>query len=100
MKTTGFRIYGEKRGFIWMPYAECTKDFDIQFSKEPGPFKVCAETLRDALLHITNDGDFQSCGIDWAVLEIERRKEHKTETYSYPLFGNDGNADCYTRADA
>ena len=26
--------------------------------------------LRDALLHLTNDGDFQSCAITWARLEV------------------------------
>ena len=45
-------IHGTKRGPIWWPVgAECEKDFSYTVKAD--------ETLRDALLKITNDGDFQ-----------------------------------------
>ena len=97
MKHAEFRIYGEVKGHIWLPDIECTKEFNVRFSREQKPFGIQATRLRDALLHITRDGDFQSCAIDWAVLEIRNRREHKEEVFSYPLFGNDGNGDCYAK---
>lgn len=33
-----------------------------------GPFP----SLRDAMLHLTNDGDFQSCGFEYASLDVVR----------------------------
>jgi len=60
--------------------------------------------LRDALLHLTNNGDFQSCGITWAVLEVshysgdETRKTRtvKILTRVWDLRGKGPDADCFT----
>ena len=102
MKTEKFRIFGEVKGFIWMPSMECTKEFDKRFVRcNPDKRFVSSDevsNLREALLKITNDGDFQSCSIDWAVLEIEKRKGHKTESSHFSLYGNDGTQDLYCRA--
>ena len=99
------RIYGEVRGMIWMPAAECTKEFDLILEKIPesesrtypgiAPRRMQIHCLRDALLHITDDGDFQSCAIDWAVLEITTRRGNRRCTRSFELTGNDGNKDCF-----
>jgi hypothetical protein len=103
---TEIRIYGEVRGTIWMPTAECTKEFDLILEKIPesesrtypgiSPRSMQIHCLRDALLYITNDGDFQSCAIDWANLEITTRRGHKRITRTYELTGQvDGNKDCF-----
>ena len=99
------RIYGEVRGTIWMPAAECVKEFDLELVKIPESESRTAHSmgwpmqihkLRDALLEITNDGDFQCCAIDWAQLEISRRQGRTQITKTYDLTGKvDGNADCY-----
>ena len=103
---TEIRIYGEVQGTIWMPAAECTKEFDLILEKIPAnesrtypgiaPRRMQIHKLRDALLHITNDGDFQSCAITWAQLEITRRTGRTRLTKTYELTGQvDGNEDCY-----
>jgi hypothetical protein len=59
--------------------------------------------LRDALLHVTNDGDFQSCAIIWAVLEISPYFGHeaqgtrtvKARTRVWELRGRGQDADCF-----
>ena len=82
-------LYGEIAGNIWMPAVECTKEFRLELNRIPcnsatrtypgiAPRSMEITCLRDALLHITNDGDFQSCSIAWGVLEISH------------YFGNDG----------
>jgi len=67
-------LYGEIAGNIWMPAVECTKEFRLELIRIPrnsttrtypgiAPRSMEITCLRDALLHITNDGDFQSCSI-------------------------------------
>jgi hypothetical protein len=69
MKYESITIYGEIRGNIWMPYAECTKEFSQTFTN-PNQLKSNEWTgLRDAVCNITNDGDFRSAAIDWARIE-------------------------------
>ena len=74
-------LYGEVAGRIWMPAVECTKEFHLELTRIPrnsrtrtypgiAPRSMEITCLRDALLHVTNDGDFQSCAITWAVLEV------------------------------
>jgi hypothetical protein len=95
METT-ITISGELRGKIWMPAIECTKEFKQKFSRDNRPFSYRIDNLRDALLHITNDGDFQSCALDYAVLTVTKENPgHTTRTRSVVLQGRDGNADCY-----
>lgn len=103
METT-YRIYGEKIGKIWMPAAECRKEFDHILEKYPEDTQLTANSygwplqihrLRDALLYITNDGDFQNCEIEWACLEVTRRKGRRSYTRTFELTGSDGNKDCF-----
>lgn len=107
METT-IRLYGEIEGTIWMPAAVCTKEFDVKLVRVPRnattrvahshgwPMEI--STLRDALLTITNDGDFQSASITWAVLSVSRRKGNKTITRTWELRGAGENADCFAQA--
>jgi hypothetical protein len=62
--------------------------------------------LRDALLHLTNDGDFQSCSITWAVLEVSHyfgdetdgTRTVKIRTRVWELRGQGQDADCFADA--
>jgi hypothetical protein len=51
--------------------------------------------LRDALLSLTNDGDFQSCAISWAVIEVTHVKGNKRVTRTRPVRGTGPNSDCF-----
>jgi hypothetical protein len=102
---TTIRLYGEVEGTIWMPSAVCTKEFDVRLLRIPRnattrtayahgwPLEI--SELRDALLHLTNDGDFQSCAITWAMLEVSYRKGSKTITRTWEMRGKGPNADCF-----
>ena len=99
------RLFGEVSGKIWMPYETCTKDFDVSLERIPRdsqtrtayshgwPMEITC--LRDALLHITNDGDFQSCAIEWAFLEVTIDKGHKRIARVWELRGKGENSDCF-----
>jgi hypothetical protein len=101
---TKIRMYGEVAGTIWMPVAECSKHFDVELVRIPRdsqtrvahshgwPMEITE--LRDALLTITNDGDFQSCGIVWATLEVSHMKGSKKITRYWDIRGEGYNADC------
>ena len=96
MKTTKIRIYGELQGPIWWPAgAICTKEFDLCCDYEDKPFCRQIDCLRDALLHITNDGDFQNCEICFAVLEITKQKGLSRIIRERILQGVGENADCF-----
>ena len=64
------KISGEVIGKIWMPSIECSKEFNVTFTPDNLPFTSQWTGLRDAVLHITNDGDFQSCRINWASVKV------------------------------
>ena len=74
---TEFRIDGYLVGKIWMPATECYKPLDYTFVRKENerrsPWQDAHETLRDALLQITNDGDFQSCGVADGMLTVTRQ---------------------------
>ena len=96
MKTIKIRIYGELQGPIWWPAgAICTKEFDLCCDYEDKPFRRQIDCLRDALLHITNDGDFQNCEICFAVLEITKQKGLSKIIRERILQGVGENADCF-----
>ncbi len=107
-------LYGEVAGTIWMPAVECSKDFRLELTRIPrhsatrtypgiAPRSMEITCLRDALLHLTNDGDFQSCAITWAVLEVSHyfgdeacgTRTVKTRTRVWELRGRGQNADCF-----
>lgn len=107
-------LYGEVAGTIWMPAAECTKEFRLELTRIPrnsktrtypgiAPRSMEITCLRDALLHVTNDGDFQSCAITWAVLEVSHYFDEADGTRTveirrrvWALRGQDPDADCFT----
>lgn len=96
MKTTKIRIYGEVQGSIWWPIgAICKKEFDVRCSYDDKPFSRQIECLRDVLLYITNDGDFQHCEISFAVLEITKQKGLSKIVRDRVLQGTGENADCF-----
>ena len=67
-----YRISGYLVGTIWMPRVECWKDVNFIFQREhtTEPFKRVCDDLRDAMLQITNDGDFQSCAVAGGILRV------------------------------
>ena len=111
---TRISLFGEIAGNIWMPAVECTKEFRLELVRIPrtstirtypgiAPRSMEITCLRDALLHLTNDGDFQSCAITWARLEVSHYFGEETRgtgtvkvrTRVWELRGQDQNADCY-----
>jgi hypothetical protein len=107
-------LYGEVAGNIWMPAVERTKEFRLELKRIPRNSTTCTHPgiaprsmeitcLRDALIHVTNDGDFQSCSITWAVLEVSHyfgdetagSRTSKTRTRVWELRGQGENADCF-----
>ncbi len=114
---TRITLYGEIAGTIWMPALECTKEFHLELVRIPRtsrirtypgimPRSMEITCLRDALLHLTNDGDFQSCAINWARLEVSHTfgdeargtRTVKARTRVWVLRGQDQNADCFAWA--
>lgn len=77
---TTITISGTLRGQIWMPAAETTKDFRETFTPDDRPFSRQWNGLRDALLYVTNDGDFQACDIEYAVISVRCVKNGKIVT--------------------
>lgn len=69
-----FSITGYVVGTIWMPAAECYKFVDYHFVRDEAdkssPWVDVHDNLRDAMLHITNDGDFQSCALADGLLTV------------------------------
>jgi len=111
---TKITFYGEIAGHIWMPAVECTKAFDLELIRIPrnsntrtypgiAPRSMEITCLRDALLHLTNDGDFQSCVITWARLEVSHFFGNETDgthtvkirTRVWELRGQGQDADCF-----
>ena len=111
---TNIKIFGEITGTIWMPAVECSKEFQLELIRIPRtsrirtypgimPRSMEITCLRDALLHLTNDGDFRSCAVAWARLEISHyfgdemrgTRTVKVRTRVWDLRGQDQNADCF-----
>jgi hypothetical protein len=112
---TKIMLYGEVAGTIWMPTVECTKTFQLELIRIPrdsetrtypgiAPRSMDISRLRDALLHVTSDGDFQSCAVTWAQLEVSHYfgSEMRTadtlriRTRVWELRGRGPDADCFT----
>jgi hypothetical protein len=111
---TKITLYGEIAGTIWMPAVECSKEFHLELTLIPrasstrtypgiAPCSMQITCLRDALLHLTNDGDFQSCSITWATLEVSHcfgdetcgTRTVKARTRVWELRGKGVNAECF-----
>jgi len=96
MKTIDIQIQGEIQGSIWWPYgAICTKEFNKHFNYKQTAFQYPIDCLRDALLHITNDGDFQHCEISFAVLTVTKQKGFNKIIRERILQSIGRNADCF-----
>ena len=112
---TKITLYGEIAGNIWMPSVECTKEFHLELTRIPrtsrtrtypgiAPRSMEITSLRDALLHLTNDGDFQFCAITWARLEVSHyfgdetggTRTVKIRTRVWEMRGQGHDADCFT----
>ncbi len=111
---TKITLYGEVTGTTWMPTVECTKAFHLELVRIPrdsknrtfpgiAPRSMEIARLRDALLHLTNDGDFLSCALTYGMLEVthqfgsESRGTRTTtsRTRVWELRGQGHNADCF-----
>jgi len=81
-----YKAIGTIKGNIWMPNIECTKDFNINFSKDNSlPFTTNFETLEDIKNHITNDGDFRSCEISEGELIVTLHYGNRTISHCLDL---------------
>lgn len=83
MITKRVTISGTIAGEIWMPGATCGKTFAASNDEYPhnaGTIDGVSvpATLRDMVLHVTNDGDFQSCSIIDATVTFERTERTRT----------------------
>lgn len=73
MKLLSVTLFGLATGIIWQGI-ECEKEFDQTFTILDSPFSRKWDTylhhnrLRSALLHITDDGDFQHLSISYCYL--------------------------------
>lgn len=92
LQTSSIRITGYIVGKIWWPVGqECFKpiDYDVtrhSFSDKP--------ELRDHILKITCDGDFQGASIARGEVTIEMRNGRRKVTRSFPLSKFPSIADC------
>lgn len=59
-------------GRNWMPGCLCWKDVRATFTPDDRPFSHQWSNLRDALLRLANDGDFQSAALSDVWLTIDR----------------------------
>jgi hypothetical protein len=111
---TKITLTGELSGTIWMPAVECSKEFHLELIRIPRksrirtypgimPRSMEITCLRDALVHLISDGDFQSCAINWARLEVSHTfgdemrgtRTVKVRTRAWDLRGQGQNADCF-----
>ena len=71
MKTLeSITISGILVGKVWAPWVYAWKDFKVTFTPDDRPFTREWDGLPDALDHIVNDGDFQSCGVVDAQIKV------------------------------
>lgn len=94
MATTRIAISGYLVGNIWWPVgAECWKTFTYDLTREEALFSSPG-TLRDHILRITSDGDFQSASIAQGELTITVTKPGRKRSRSFPLSRFPSIADC------
>lgn len=95
-------LRGDLVGHIWMPNAFATKPVEYRFRRPENPDSPFRErdehdTLRDALLAVTNDGDFRSCTLANATIEVQDHRKGSRKSRWMPLTGrlDKYNADLY-----
>lgn len=85
MRTT-YEIEGRLLGDIWMPSIAAHKHVKYTFirkeAERSNSWVNAHETLRDALLKVTNDGDFRWCRFD-GYLTITRTRYVESGVYSH-----------------
>ena len=72
-ETTRIEIRGYLVGAGWWPGRERWKACRYTAADRPFADGALAETLRDHVLRITNDHDFQSCDIAQGIVIVTRR---------------------------
>lgn len=60
-------------GRLWMPAALAFKDKREVFSVDDRPFTRQWSGMRDALLHLSNDGDFQGAALADVRITVKRK---------------------------
>ncbi len=83
-------IHGTIQGNIWMGGLPCEKS--VNYTVRDGTHFTDGkrESLRDAVLRITNDGDFQSCELlANSYLQIKLTRANKTLTRNFDLNNKD-----------
>ena len=94
MGETKIRLTGQIAGRFWMPCARGWKDFSMTCSRgKAGPFEKEIGTLRDAMLDITNDGDFQDGEIINMTIEVIKTNGNKRTSRWVEYQGKDENKD-------
>jgi hypothetical protein len=75
---TAFELQGYLTGTIWQG-CEAYKPLNLKFvrheEERPSPWIPAHETLRDAAIAATNDGDFQTCKIVDGFLRCKARSK-------------------------
>lgn len=86
MKLNSITLSGEVVGPIWEQSRECVKDFREVFTLNDRALTRRWSGMRDALLSVTNDGDFQSCSIRYCYCSVEyiheADGEHNATTFT------------------
>ena len=81
---TSVEVRGIIAGRIWMPAATCGKPFKVLNQKYPhragDDLQNERATLRDMVLRVTNNGDFQSCQVIDAQVTFRRTVQTTTGT--------------------
>lgn len=87
-------ISGYVVGPIWWPCGqECYKPFRYDLSREDARFTEPG-TLRDHVLRITNDGDFQGCEIADGILTATTHRPNRKKSRNFDLTIFPSIADC------
>lgn len=93
-------------GRIWMPNCLAVKPVKYRFTRPENPESPSrrrdeCDTLRDALLRVTSDGDFQSCALANATIEIQDCGKMRRRSRWFNLTGklDKYNADLYASED-
>ena len=91
---TEIRITGYVVGPIWWPVGEeCYKAFTYNVTNEKKRWSEPG-TLREHVLAITNDGDFQGCEIADGTLEVTIYKPNRSRSRTFDLTLFPSIADC------
>lgn len=77
MELERITLNGTIRGYLWMPCIETTERFSESFTPENSPFTHEWAGMRDALLRITNNGNFRNASIEECTAVIVYKNKVK-----------------------